>query len=399
MSALDLPETRYARLGDITLAYQTMGSGEHDLIIIPGIISHVEFAHELPGYTAFLRSLSTFARVVTFDKRGQGLSDRVSHLPTLEERMDDVRAIMDALGTRRAALLGFSEGSPMSVLFATTYPERTSHLILLGGFPRGGYNVSDEAFDAYAEKVIANWGTGQMMKRVVGAPGENEREMALLGKFERLASSPGAYKTLMLMNQKIDVSSILPNVRAPTLVLHSRADVVVPVREGRKFAAAIPHAKLIEYDDLPHGVWARNCDALIGDVEEFITGRREAAAEDTDRVLATVLFTDIVEFDAEGERVRRQALERIARSSRPTCGAIRREASGQTCEEHGRRNPRNIRRAGSRCSLRLGARFGGARDRPQPARRSAHGRDRDPWQRHWRRRRPCRRPGHGSVTS
>jgi class 3 adenylate cyclase len=228
--------------------------------------------------------------------------------------MDDVRAIMDALGTRRAALLGFSEGDPMSVLFATTYPERTSHLILLGGFPRGGYNVSDEAFDAHAEKVLASWGTGQSLKRVVAATGENEREMALLGKFERLACSPGAYKTLMLMNQKIDVSSILPNVRAPTLVLHSRADVVVPVREGRKFAAAIPHAKLIEYDDLPHGVWARNCDALIGDVEEFITGRREAAAEDTDRVLATVLFTDIVDSTQKaseyGDKRWRELLDR-----------------------------------------------------------------------------------------
>jgi class 3 adenylate cyclase len=314
MSELDLPETRYARLGDITLAYQTMGSGAHDLIIIPGIISHVEFAHELPGYTAFLRGLSTFARVVTFDKRGQGLSDRVSDAPALDERMDDVRAIMDGIGSRRAALLGFSEGSPMSVLFATTYPERTSHLILLGGFPQGGYNVSDEAFEPYVEKVLANWGTGQMMKRVVGATGEKEREMALLGKFERLACSPGAYKTLMRMNQKLDVTSILPNVRTPTLVLHSRADIVVPIAQGRKFAAAIPHAKLIEYDDLPHGVWARNCNALIGDVEEFITGRREAAAEDADRVLATVLFTDIVDSTQKaseyGDKRWRELLDR-----------------------------------------------------------------------------------------
>ena len=133
------------------------------------------------------------------------------------------------------------------------------------------------------------------MKRVVGASGENDREMALLGRFERLACSPGAYRTLMLMNQKIDVTSILPNVRVPTLVLHSRADIVVPGSEGRKLAAAIPGAKLIEYDDLPHGVWAQSCDALIGDIEEFVTGRREAVVDETERVLATVLFTDIVD--------------------------------------------------------------------------------------------------------
>jgi class 3 adenylate cyclase len=314
MSEQNLPETRYARSGDINIAYQTMGSGPRDLIIVPGIISHVEFAHELPGYTAFLRRLSSFARVVTFDKRGQGLSDRVSNMPTLEERMDDLRAIMDTIGSRRAALLGFSEGSAMSALFAATYPERTSHLVLLGGFPRGTFNLTDKAFDAYVAKVAANWGTGQMMRRVIGATGENEREMALLGKCERLASSPGAYKTLVTMNRRIDVTSILPNLRVPTLVLHSRPDVVVPIGEGRKFAAAIPHAKLIEYDDLPHAVWARNCDALIGDIEEFITGRREADVEETDRVLATVLFTDIVDSTRKaaeyGDRRWRELLDR-----------------------------------------------------------------------------------------
>jgi class 3 adenylate cyclase/pimeloyl-ACP methyl ester carboxylesterase len=291
-----------------------MGNGPRDLIIVPGVISHVEFAHELPGYTAFLRRLSAFARVVTFDKRGQGLSDRVSNVPALEERMDDVRAIMDAIGAQRAALLGFSEGSPMSVLFATTHPDRTSHLILLGGFPRGGYNVSDEAFEAYMGKVLADWGTGKMLKRVVGATGEYAREMAPLGKFERLACSPGGYKTLMLMNRKIDVTAILPNVRVPTLVLHSRADIVVPVSEGRKLAAAIPGAESIEYDDLPHGVWAQKCEAVVGDIEEFMTGQREAVVEEMDRVLATVLFTDIVDSTQKasdyGDKRWRELLDR-----------------------------------------------------------------------------------------
>jgi class 3 adenylate cyclase/pimeloyl-ACP methyl ester carboxylesterase len=293
MTDLGMPETRYALSGDINIAYQTIGHGPLDIVIVPGSISHVEFHHELPGFTAFLHRLSGFARVVTFDKRGQGLSDRVSGVPSLEERMDDVRAVMDAVGSKRAVLLGFSEGSPMSVLFAATYPERISHLILVGGY---AYSLrTDEAFEAFLTATVAAWGTGLSMKRVIGIQDGNEREMALLGKLERLSCSPGAFKTLMLMNRRIDVRSILPSVRVPALVLHSRADAVVPVAEGRKFADAIPGAKYIEYGNLPHGAcFAGACEGLIGDIEEFVTGHRDGAVSETDRVLATVLFTDIV---------------------------------------------------------------------------------------------------------
>jgi class 3 adenylate cyclase/pimeloyl-ACP methyl ester carboxylesterase len=293
MADFALPETRYALSGDINIAYQTIGHGPLDIVIVPGSISHVEFHHELPGFTAFLHRLSGFARVVTFDKRGQGLSDRVSGVPSLEERMDDVRAVMDAVGSKRAVLLGFSEGSPMSVLFAATYPERVSHLILVGGYANS--LRTDEAFEAFLTATVAAWGTGLSMKRVIGTHDGNEREMALLGKLERLSCSPGAFKTLMLMNRRIDVRSILPSVRVPALVLHSRADAVVPVAEGRKFADAIPGAKYIEYGNLPHGAcFAGACEGLIGDVEEFVTGHRDGAVSETDRVLATVLFTDIV---------------------------------------------------------------------------------------------------------
>ena len=293
MTDSGMPETRYALSGDINIAYQTIGHGPLDIVIVPGSISHVEFHHELPGFTAFLQRLSAFARVVTFDKRGQGLSDRVSGVPSLEERMDDVRAVMDAVRSRRAVLLGFSEGSPMSVLFAATYPERVSHLILVGGY---AYSLrTDEAFEAFLTATVAAWGTGLSMKRVIGIHDGNEREMALLGKLERLSCSPGGFKTLMLMNRRIDVRSILPSVRVPALVLHSRTDAVVPVAEGRKLADAIPGAKYIEYGDLPHGAcFAGGCDGLIGDIEEFVTGHRDGAVSETDRVLATVLFTDIV---------------------------------------------------------------------------------------------------------
>ena len=295
MIDLGMPETRYARCGDISIAYQTMGHGPLDLVIVPGQFSHVEFNHELPGFTASLQRLSRFARVVTFDKRGQGLSDRVSGIASLEERMDDVRAVMDAIGSRRAVLCGFSEGNAMSILFAATYPERVSHLVLYGSVVRSGISKSDEAFAASLESRVAAWGTGQSMKDVVGARDENERQMALLGRYERLSSSPGAFRTILLMNRRIDVRSILPSVRIPTLVLHSRADAVVPATEGRRLAASIPGARYIEYEDLPHAFFAGACEGLIGDIEEFVTGHRDDVSSESTRVLATVLFTDIVD--------------------------------------------------------------------------------------------------------
>jgi class 3 adenylate cyclase/predicted esterase len=289
-----IPETLYARSGEVNIAYRVVGDGPIDVLIVPGAISHLELVQEWPGCVTFAQRLSRFARLVSFDKRGQGLSDRVSGVPPLEERMDDVRAVMDAVGSSRAVLVGFSEGSPMSLLFAATYPERVSHLVLIGGFPRSAHSISDAEFEAFVDRVVANWGTGQMMKRAVGTADDRKEELTKLGKFERMSCSPGAFKTLMLMNRRIDVTSILPSVRVPTLVLHSRADAMVPVSEGKKLAAAIPGAKYVEYADIPHACFAAGAEELTGDIEEFVTGHRGGAAEDADRVLATVLFTDIV---------------------------------------------------------------------------------------------------------
>jgi pimeloyl-ACP methyl ester carboxylesterase len=161
MNDFVLPETRYALSGEVNIAYQTMGDGPIDIVLVPGIVSHVEFAHELAGYTAFLRRLSSFARVVTFDKRGQGLSDRISGAPSLEQRMDDVRAVMDDVGSQQAALLGFSEGAAMSALFAATYPERVSHLLLFGGFAKG-FRTEEEILGR-----VKLWGTGAMIKTLM----------------------------------------------------------------------------------------------------------------------------------------------------------------------------------------------------------------------------------------
>lgn len=290
-----LPQTRYALSDDVSIAYQVVGAGPVDIIVVPGLFSHIEFMHELPGYTAFVRWLSRFARVVSFDKRGQGLSDRISGAPSLEQRMDDVRAIMDEIGSQRAALLGFSEGCPMSVLFAATYPDRVSHLILIGGFARAADRMPDDAWQDRVEKIVKSFGTGEMMKTIVPSQAGSAEAISQFAKFERLSSSPGGLRTLLLLNRQIDVTPILPTLQVPTLVLHRRTDAQVPVALGRKLASHIRNVKYVEYPDGDHCFWVGETEALHGDIEEFVTGHRESGTLELERVLATVLFTDIVD--------------------------------------------------------------------------------------------------------
>jgi class 3 adenylate cyclase len=303
MTDFALPETRYALSGDVNIAYQVMGDGPVDLILVPGVVSHVEFLHELTGYTAFLRRLSTFARVVTFDKRGQGLSDRMSGAPSLEQRMDDVRAIMDEIGSRSAALMGFSEGCPMGVLFAATYPERVSHLALFGGFARAADRMPADVWEASLVERIKNWGTGEMLKTVAPSQATSPHAITQFGKFQRLSSPPGAFKTILTLNRQIDVTSILPTVRVPTLVLHRQTDAQVTVAHGRNLAAQIPGAKYIEYPGRDHLFWTGDTEAVLGDIEEFITGHRDSTSTDLERVLSTVLFTDIVDSTRNAAQV------------------------------------------------------------------------------------------------
>ena len=220
MTDFKLPETRYASSGDYSIAYQVLGDGPTDLILVPGLSSYIDFLHELPGYTAFLRRLSSFARVVTFDKRGQGLSDRIEGAPSLEERMDDMRAIMEAIGSRRPVLLGVSEGCPMSVLFAATYPDRISHLILFRGFARAADRMPEDLWQSHVEQTLKSWGTGEAIRNVAPSQASNPETVAQFAKYERLSSSPGALRTVLHIHRKIDVTSILPTVRVPTLVLH-----------------------------------------------------------------------------------------------------------------------------------------------------------------------------------
>jgi pimeloyl-ACP methyl ester carboxylesterase len=294
MSDLELPVTRYALSGDLNIAYQTMGDGPIDLIIVPGMMSHVEFMHESPGYTASLRRLSRFARVVTFDKRGQGLSDRMSGAPSLEQRMDDVRAIMDDIGSARATLLGISEGSAMSIMFAATYPERVSQLILYAGFASSPARKVNN-FELIASERAKAWGTGKLINLINPSRANNPAAVSHFAKFERLSASPGAYKSFTLLNASIDVRSILSAVRVPTLVLHRATDTLIPVEAGRHLATQIPGSKYIEYPNGDHLLGVEESDTLWGDIEEFITGHREMSSSEAKRVLATVLFTDIVD--------------------------------------------------------------------------------------------------------
>jgi class 3 adenylate cyclase len=292
MNDFVLPVTRYAVSGDVNIAYQIIGDGPVDIFMIAGSVSHVEFLHEIKGYTAFLRRLSTFARVISFDKRGQGLSDRVSGAPSLEDRMDDIRAIMDDIGSKRAVLMGFSEGGALSIIFAATYRERVSHLVMFGCFA-----CFRELFENPEERIdlrFKNWGTGTMMKNVFPSLATDPVAVEQLAKLERLSATPGGHRTMMRLNLLIDVRSILPNVRTPTLVLHRRGDLMVPVQRGRELAAQMPSAKYIEYPDSDHGYWTGDTATTIGDIEEFVTGHREETLDDLERVLATVLFTDIV---------------------------------------------------------------------------------------------------------
>lgn len=314
MTEFELPITRYALSGDVNIAYQVMGNAPRDIVLVPGSISHVEFLHEIPGYTSFLQRLSNFARVITFDKRGQGLSDRISGTQSLEQRMDDVRAVLDQVGSTHAVLLGFSEGAAMSAAFAATYPERVSHVIFFGGFARyADLSGSTQTPEERIDRRVQNWGQGEFIKGLAPSQAANSDATARFGKLERLSSTPGAYKAFLLLNLLIDIRPILPSVRVPALVLHRRTDAIAPIELGRDLASRIPGAKFIEYPEGDHAFWVGDVDAVLDDIEEFITGSKKSSPDDAERVLATVLFTDIVDSTRRatelGDRTWRKLLD------------------------------------------------------------------------------------------
>jgi pimeloyl-ACP methyl ester carboxylesterase len=312
------PETRYAKSGDLNIAYQVVGDAELDLIYVPGWISNVELMWDEPAHAHVLDRLASFSRLILFDKRGTGLSDPVplDRLPTLEERMDDVRAVLDAVECEQAALFGFSEGGLMSVLFAATYPQRITALALYGIFakriwsPDYPWAPKPEARAREIEELEQNWSHTMDLDKL--APSEDEAFKNRLAQYFRRSASPGAAVALMRMNTQIDVRDVLPSIQAPTLVLHRADDLDANVAEGRWLAEQIPGAKFVELPGDAHTLWAGDTDAVVDEIEEFLTGARRGP--EPDRVLATVLFTDIVGSTRQamklGDRRWRELLER-----------------------------------------------------------------------------------------
>ena len=320
-----VPETRYARSGDVNIAYQVVGEGPFDLVYGPAWVSNIEMMWEESYYADFLARLASFSRLIVFDKRGTGLSDRVPNdrLPTLEQRMDDVRAVMDAAGSQQAALLGHSEAGNMSILFGATYPQRTTHLILIGAFAKRIWAddypwapTADER-ERLAETIEHEWPFVDLTDMAPSHVGD-DRFWARVAAYLRRSASPGAAAALHRMNSQIDTRAVLPTIRVPTLVMTRHGDRDVNVEESRWLAEQIPGARFVDLPGDEHLIWAGDTESMLSEIEEFLTGT--PPRPETDRVLATVLFTDVVSSTEQaarlGDRRWRELLEEHHREVR-----------------------------------------------------------------------------------
>lgn len=303
---MDRPATRYARSGAVHVAYQTVGDDAVDIIYVQGAFTHLDVMWELPDFRRFCEQLASFSRLIWFDKRGMGLSDRVP-LGTLDERMDDVRAVMDAVGSERAVLLGESEGGPLAMLFAAAHPERTARLVLCGAEvkERTDYNWAwgentEEQFEEAMATLAGRWGSGRMIDYVAPSLAGDARAREWAGRLQINAATPGAAEAFMRMAFDIDIRDIVPAVRVPTLVIHRVDDQVCHVENARFLAAHIPDAKYVELPGDDHAPWAAHGE-IVPEIREFVTGVREPPQ--LDRVLSTVLFTDIVGSSEHASRL------------------------------------------------------------------------------------------------
>jgi pimeloyl-ACP methyl ester carboxylesterase len=318
-------ETRYAKSGDVHVAYQVSGDGPFDIVFVPGFVSHVEIETAIPGRAAFFERVGSFARLIRFDKRGTGMSDRVGGAPTLEARMDDVRAVMDAVGSRRAAFYGVSEGAAMCLLFAATYPERTAALMVRSAYPRRmwatdyPWGLTEQDYERELARDLRIFGSRAQATDAVRVLGrfEGDELQAALNLF-RFGSSPGAVEALHRMNKEIDVRHVLSAVRVPTLILRGSEDTLVPAGVTQYMASRIPAARIVEIPGAGHLALGGEAAMLIADeVEQFLTQVWDAggwADAEPDRILATVLFTDVVGSTERavtlGDRAWRGLLER-----------------------------------------------------------------------------------------
>jgi len=295
-----LPETQYARSGEVNIAYQVVGDAPLDLVFVMGWVSHMEYFWREPSFAKFLMRLASFSRLILFDKRGTGLSDRVPihELPTLEQRMDDVRAVMEAVGSEKAALVGVSEGGPMCSLFAATYPEKTLALVMIGTYAK---RICDDEYpwaptteqrQHFFEEMREQWGGPVGVEERAPSVANDPKFRDWWATYLRMGASPGAAVALTQMNAEIDVRRVLPTIRVPSLVIHRTGDLLLKIDEGRFVADCIPGSKFVELPGDDHLPFVGDQDAILDEVEEFLTGVRHSLEPDT--VLATVLFTRIV---------------------------------------------------------------------------------------------------------
>ena len=318
-------ETRYALSGDVHIAYQVTGEGPFDLVFVPGFVTHMELQWKMPGFGDFLDELGSVARLLRFDKRGTGMSDPVSGAPSLETRMDDARAVMEAAGSRRAAFYGLSEGAAMSILFAATYPERVAALIVRSCSPRTlwapdfPWGRNAEAYEREMTQALRVYADRDEARKVVRSLGmQSEEEIEAYIDLLRYGASPGMLASLYRMNREIDIRDVLPTVRVPALVMHGSEDQVVPVEAGRYTAERLGAARFVDLPGLGHlALGGRPADRIQVEIERFLSevwqagGWEEAEPE---RMLATVLFTDMVDSTTKaievGDRQWRELLER-----------------------------------------------------------------------------------------
>jgi len=291
------PTTRYAKSEGIHVAYQEFGDGPINLVFVPGFVSHMDNYWTHPGVVRWFDRLGSFARVVMFDKRGTGLSDRVPDLPAMDQRMDDVRAVMDAVGFERAAVFGISGGGSLATLFAAHHPDRCEALIVYGAFARWTSAISDEVVEGMFSYIETGWGTGASLPLFAPTSEGDVAFQEWWGRYERLGADPGAATALMRMNSQIDITEILPSIHVPTLVIHRAEDTLIDFDAGELLAERIPNARLVELPGSDHLPWVGdNPLGIIDEIEQFLTGA--ISEPEADRVLATLLFTDIVDSTA-----------------------------------------------------------------------------------------------------
>ncbi len=302
------PETRYVANGDINIAYQVVGNGPVDIVFVMGWVSHLEYFWKHHLFASFLEKLASFSRLILFDKRGTGLSDRVPihELPTLEQRMEDVHAVMDAVESEKAILVGVSEGGPMCALFAATYPERTAGLVMIGTYAKRiraddyPWAPTEEQREAFFELMRTDWGKPVGIAERAPSMAGDEEFCDWWATYLRMGASPGAAVALTKMNAEIDVRGVLPSVRVPTLVIHRSGDMCLKVEEGRFVADQIPDCRYVELGGIDHLPFVGDQDEIVGEIESFVTG--VSSAGEYDRVLATVMSVSFADADAETER-------------------------------------------------------------------------------------------------